>query len=86
MGSIRVFSSRLSPRARRVYAVLLVYFLVVSASLLWPIYTLFASARPLILGLPLSLFFLTVVLLASFGVLLGLYRWEDRSGALDEEE
>jgi hypothetical protein len=81
----RVFASRLDRRERRVYGTLTVYFCVVFAAMLWPVYPLFASARPLLAGLPLSLFYLTVLLLLSFAVLLGLYRWEARRGRLDGE-
>lgn len=81
----RVFASRLDPGERRVYGAVTVYFCLVFAAMLWPVYSWFAGARPLIAGLPLSLFFLTVLLLVSFAVLLGLYRWEARRGRLDPE-
>ncbi len=85
MGSIRLFSTRLSRRERRVYGALLTYFLVVFAAMLWPIYPLFSGARPLVAGLPLSLFYLTTLLLLSFGVLLALYLWEAKRGRLDPQ-
>ena len=85
MASIRLFSARLSRRERRVYGALLAYFLVVFAAMLWPIYPFFSGALPLIAGLPLSLFYLTALLLLSFGVLLALYSWEARRGRLDPE-
>jgi len=68
-----------------VYGGVLLYFVVVFAAMLWPIYPFFGRARPLIAGLPPSLFYLTVLLLASFAVLLGLYRWEARCGRVDGE-
>jgi hypothetical protein len=43
--------------------------------------TLFSHARPLILGLPFFLFYLAVLLIASFLVLLWLFHWEERAGA-----
>ena len=79
----RVFASRLDRRERRVYGAVTVYFTVVFAAMLWPVYPLFARARPLLAGLPLSLFYLTVLLLLSFAVLLGLYRWEGGRGPPD---
>jgi membrane protein implicated in regulation of membrane protease activity len=85
LASIRLFSARLSRRERRVYGALLAYFLVVFAAMLWPIYPFFSGAVPLIVGLPLSLFYLTTLLLLSFGVLLALYFWEARRGRLDPE-
>ena len=85
MGSVRLFSSRLGRRERWVYGGVLVYFLAIFAAMLWPVYSFFGRARPLIGGLPLSLFFLAVLLIASFAVLLGLYWWESRSGRLDSD-
>ncbi len=85
MRAARVFSSRLGRAERRVYGGVSLYFLVVFTAMLWPIYPLFSRARPLIAGLPPSLFYLAVLLLASFAVLLGLYRWESRRGRLDPE-
>ena len=85
MRPLRVFSSRLARGARRVYGVVLIYFCVVLVAMLWPIYPLFSGARPLIAGLPLSLFYLTVLLIVSFAVLVSLYLWESRHGRLDPE-
>lgn len=86
MGSVRLFSARLSRRERFVYGALLAYFLIVLAAMLWPIYPFFSGALPLIGGLPLSLFYLTTLLLLSFGVLLALYSWEAKHGRLDPEQ
>lgn len=83
MGSLRVFSSRLANRDRRIYGAVAVYFGVVFAAMLWPIYPLFSRARPILFGLPFSLFYLAVLLLLSFAVLGGLYLWEARRGRLD---
>ncbi len=84
MRGLRVFSTRLPPGARRIYQLVVIYFLVVSAALLWPIYPLFSRARPIVFGLPLSLFYLAALLIASFGVLVALYLWEVRRGRVDE--
>ena len=83
MQALRVFSSRLTRRERLVYGTITVYFCAVFAAMLWPIYPLFGGARPLIAGLPQSLFYLAVLLVTSFGVLGVLYRWELRRGRLD---
>lgn len=83
---IRIFSSRLGRSERRVYGLLVIYFVIVFVAMLWPIYPLFASALPLVAGLPLSLFYLAALLVISFGVLLALYRWEARRGLLDDAE
>ena len=57
------------------------FFVVIFLAMIWPIVTIFSHARPLVLGLPFFLFYLTVLLLASFLVLLGLFQWETRTGA-----
>ncbi len=85
MGSLRIFSSRLGRRERRVYGAVLVYFLAVFVAMLWPVYSFFGRARPLIGGLPLSLFYLAVLLVSSFVILLCLYAWEAHSGRLDPD-
>ena len=77
----RLFSPRLDPRHRRVYRFVLDFFVVIFLAMIWPIVTIFSHARPLVLGLPFFLFYLTVLLLASFLVLLGLFQWETRTGA-----
>lgn len=61
---------------RRRLAFLAVYLLLVAA-LVWPIYPYFSGALPLILGLPLSLAWVVMVLVAGFGALLALYLSED---------
>ena len=83
MRPIRVFSSRLTRGERRVYGAVVLYFCAVFAAMLWPIYSFFGSARPIVLGLPFSLFYLALLLIVSFGVLGALYLWESRRGRLD---
>jgi hypothetical protein len=64
-----------------VYRLVLGYFIVIFLAMIWPVVTLFSHARPLILGLPFFLFYLAVLLVASFLVLLRLFYWEERAGA-----
>lgn len=73
----------LRPGPRRVYLAATVFFVAVFVALVWPVYPHFASARPFVLGMPFSLFYVVILLLAAFGVLLGLYLWEDRRGLHD---
>ena len=54
------------------------FFLLAFAALIWPIYSFFGNARPLILGLPQSLFYVSVWLVLSFLVLFALYLYEER--------
>lgn len=77
----RIFSSRIAPGQRRIYRAVLAFFVVIFLAMIWPVVTLFSRAEPLILGLPFFLFYLAVLLMASFLVLLGLFRWETRTGA-----
>lgn len=81
----RVFDSRLTRAERRVYGAVLAWFVVATASMLWPLYVPLARVRPLVLGLPLSLAWLVAVLVASFLVALALFYWEDRRGVFDDE-
>ncbi len=55
-----------------------VFFVVAFAALIWPIYPLFGHERPLILGMPQSLFYVACWLVASFLALLVLYLHEER--------
>ncbi|MDZ7773878.1 MAG: hypothetical protein U5K31_14225 [Balneolaceae bacterium] len=51
---------------------------LVQLALIWPVYPLFSGARPFILGLPLSFFWLIVVLCCAFGLLLWYYLTDPR--------
>lgn len=74
----RLLPSDLDPDQRRVYRGALVFFLVVLAALVWPVYSLFADIRPLVLGMPLSLAWVVAWVLASFVGLLSIFLWESR--------
>lgn len=66
-----------TPRAhRRRRLVFLAIFVASCASLTWPVYALFASPRPLVLGLPLPLVWVLLWMAVSFGTLIWLYRTE----------
>jgi len=77
----RLFSSRLTPTHRRIYRSVVVFFALIFLAMIWPVVTLFSHARPLVLGLPFFLFYLSVLLVGSFLVLLTLYLWEKRTGS-----
>lgn len=72
----RLFPSDMDARERRVYGAAVVFFLLLFAALLWPVYPLFAGIRPRVLGLPLSLAYVIVCLTLSFLAQLGLFLWE----------
>jgi hypothetical protein len=54
-------------------------YLLVSAALLWPVYTVAAYAEPLILGLPPSLAWLAACIAILFAALGALYRADCRT-------
>lgn len=80
MKRLKLFGSHLSRRERRVYGAVAVFYAAAAAAVTWPVYALFSRARPLVLGIPFSLFYLACLVVASFVVLLALYRWESRNG------
>lgn len=75
----RFMSRDLTPGQRRVYGAVTLFFVVVFVAMIWPVYSLFSGIRPVILGIPFSLFYVVAFLAASFVVLLALFAWEGRS-------
>ena len=65
------------------HKVVIMLFIAVFLTSIWPIYPVFSRIRPVVLGLPFSLVYLIILLLFSFFVLLSLYLWESRNGRLD---
>jgi hypothetical protein len=82
----RLFGSHLTASQRHVYGAVLVFYLFAFAAMVWPVMTLFNRARPLVLGMPLSLFFVAVMVVASFLVQFALFRWEQRQGEFEPPE
>lgn len=68
-------------RARRATAA---FFLLVLLALVWPVYPHFSGIRPLVLGMPFSLYYVLVLLAGAFAVLLGIFLWEGRHGRGDD--
>jgi hypothetical protein len=79
-----LFSSKLTSSERRVYKAATILFIAVFFAFMWPIYPIFNRIRPLILGMPASLFYLVFLLAVAFVAILALYRWEDRHGKLED--
>lgn len=79
----RFFSSQLTRTHRRVYGAATAWFVFAGASMVWPLYLPMARVRPLVLGLPWSLFWLALMVGVSFGVAVALFRWESRRGLID---
>lgn len=76
----KLFGSHLTPSHRRVYGGVLVFYLFAFAAMVWPLMKLFNHARPLILGMPASLFYVACLVMSSFLVQLALYLWEQKHG------
>ena len=77
---IRLLSQRLDPRLRRLYRSLLLFYMLLTLALIWPVATLFSRVQPIVLGMPFSLFSIAALIVTSFSVLLALFIWEGRSG------
>lgn len=73
------FSPKTSSAVRRRRGLFVVLVMMAGAALTWPIYPLFAGAKPLILGLPLSLAWVLVWLILVFGGLVWLYLGDEAS-------
>ena len=70
-------------KVRRLRRVVIFYFILAVLATIWPVYPVFSRIRPIILGLPFSLFFLVVITVVSFLVLVGLYLVEERQNGLE---
>jgi hypothetical protein len=68
------------PRARAIYTAVVAFYVLLFFAVMWPIYPLFATIEPRILGMPHSLFYVVGALVLSFVVLLGLFHWEEARG------
>ena len=51
-------------------------------AVVWPVYSWFSDIYPMVLGMPMSLFYLVIVIATVFSVMLGLFLWEDRNDRL----
>ena len=79
----RIFSSALSATERRIYGAVTLIFVGAFLATMWPIALLFSRIRPLVLGIPFSLFALVLLVFVCFLSLLALYKWEDERGKLE---
>ena len=79
----RIFSSALSATERWIYGGVTLVFVGAFLATMWPLYTVFNRIRPLVLGVPFSLFYLVFLVFVCFLSMLALYRWEDRQGKLE---
>ena len=73
-----IFSANNSRRKKRAYIVVILLTFV-QLSMIWPIYPLFASATPLILGFPLSFAWVILMVICSFSFLLWFFLNEEKT-------
>ena len=74
---------RSSPR-RAVSIAVALFYVLLFAALMWPVYPRFATIEPRVLEMPFALFYVVVALLLSFSVLFAFYVW-DRISSPDDE-
>ena len=65
--------SKSTPKRRKRALILVVVLFLLQLCLLWPVYPIFASPEPLILGLPQSFVWVIFILLCSFIALLPFF-------------
>ncbi|MEP1152248.1 MAG: hypothetical protein JXR20_07895 [Balneola sp.] len=68
-----VFSSR-SPKRRKRTFILVPILIVIQLGLIWPVYPIMSAAKPFILGLPLSFFWVILMVCCSFFSLLIFFK------------
>ena len=85
MKRIKIFGSHLSRRQRRVYGSVIAFYVVAILATTWPVYAVFSRARPIVLGMPFSLFYIACFVVASFLTLYALFRWEERQDGEEED-
>lgn len=75
-------SSRTSrpARSRSVVLGVIGFYVLLFVALIWPVYPLFATIEPRVLGMPFSMAYVVAALLLSFITLFGFYRWEEKRG------
>ncbi len=71
------------PRRNPVAIAVAVFYVLLFAALVWPIYPRFATIEPRVLAMPFSLFYVVVGLLFSFLALFGYYLWERKRETAD---
>ena len=74
----RLFSSSMTAAQRRVYRIVTCLFFGIFLATIWPVYPRFGGIHPMILGIPLSLFYVVALVALSFLAILALYMWEGR--------
>lgn len=75
------------PRAagRAPFVAVALFYFVLFAAVIWPVYPAFATIEPRVLGIPFGMAYVVAALVLSFLALLGFYLWEgsDRGASPD---
>ena len=79
------FTAESSEAHRRRRGVFVVLYLLAGSMVLWPVYPFFSGAKPLILGLPLSIAWVVLALATIFGALVWFYLNDDDPRSADGE-
>lgn len=74
---LKLFPSHRSARHRQRRLIFAAIYALLVLALIWPVYPLASGIRPLIFGLPLSLAYIVLVLLAMFAAKLWLFLGEE---------
>lgn len=78
-----MFGRHPDPAARRRRQIFVAIYGVVALMIVWPVFSFFAGAQPLILGLPLSFAWVVLALLVIFAALVWLFRTDDHGESGD---
>ncbi len=73
-----------SSRRRAVSFAVALFYVLLFAALVWPIYPRFATIEPRVLEMPFGFFYVVAALLLSFAVLFAFYVWERGSSPDDD--
>lgn len=71
------------PRGNGVHLAVIAFYTLLFFALIWPVYPMFATIEPRVLGVPFSMAYVVGALLLSFFVLLAFFLWE-RSQGVDQ--
>ncbi len=75
-----LFPPGTDPARRRRRTIFLAVYVAIALMVIWPLYPLFSSPFPLVLGLPFSLVWVVTALGLMFGALLWLFHSEEGGG------
>lgn len=75
---VTVFKKGTPPEKKRGLIGFLIYFIVVVLATVWPIYLIGNRVEPYVLGMPFSMFWIAMCVMAGLVGMIFLYRFEKR--------